>query len=89
MLEVKRRNILFLLLLIVSFILQIKNAYAANFFSKDGYIVPQGKSILLSPECKNPDHKFRWISENTDVASVDSNGVVYAKSRGKSTITIE
>ncbi len=89
MLEVKRKNILFLLLLIVCFIWQTKNACAVNFFSKDRYIVPQGKSILLSPECKNPDHKFRWISENTDVASVDSNGVVYAKSRGKSTITIE
>lgn len=83
----RKRKILFLMPILICIFLHIKVANATSL--KEKYIVPEGKSILLSPECKNPDQKFKWISENTDIASIDENGIAYAKSRGKSTITME
>lgn len=63
-----------------------QNANSLNIFSKDKYIVPKGKSILLSPEFRNPDRKFNWASEDSSIVSIDSKGVAYAKSRGKAVI---
>ena len=73
----------------VSFLfLNLDCAKASNFFSREKYNIPEGKSILLSPEFKNPDRKYNWHSENSSVVSVDSKGIAYAKSRGTATIKV-
>lgn len=86
MIRLKKQKIL--CLIISCSFLNVGSVFATNLFSKDKYIVPEGKSILLSPEYKNPDKKFKWISENSSVVSVDSKGIAYAKKQGNAIIKI-
>ncbi len=83
----RKWRVLSLILVCLLFNFKCVNA-SNNIFSKDKYVVPEGKSILLSPEFKNPDKKFKWVSENPSVVSVDDKGVAYAKSRGTAIINI-
>lgn len=83
---VKLRKQKILCFILVYMLFNFQNANALKIFSRDKYIVPEGKSILLSPEFQNSDKKFKWTSENPSVVSIDTKGVAYAKSRGKSVI---
>lgn len=55
-------------------------------FSKDKYNVPEGKSIALSLGANYSGKKIKWISEDSTIVSVDSNGVAHAKKQGKAVI---
>ena len=72
---------------LVCLFFNFQNVHSLKIFSKYKYIVPEGKSILLSPESQNPEKKFNWASKNSSVVSIDSKGIAYAKSRGKAVIT--
>ena len=89
MIKFRKQIILCFTIIAVSFLfLNLDCAKASNFFSREKYNIPEGKSILLSPEFKNPDKKYNWHSENSSVVSVDSKGIAYAKSRGTATIKV-
>ncbi len=83
MVKLKKSKIL--CLIASCLILNFNFACAKNCFSKSTYNIPKGKSIFLSPNYKK---KFKLISENPSVVSVDSTGVAYAKSRGQAKIKL-
>lgn len=58
----------------------------AGFFRSSNYNLPLQKSMLISP-FKRVVHSIKWTSSNPRVATVDSHGVVHAKSRGVAEIS--
>lgn len=59
---------------------------ASGVISQNSYTLPEGKDVLMG-RAKNPSSNLVWSSDNTKVATVDSWGIVHAKSRGKAKIT--
>lgn len=64
-------------------VLNFGSVCATNYFTKSTYNISEGKSIFLSPY-----KKFKLISENPSVVSVDNKGIAYAKSRGQAKIKL-
>lgn len=62
-----------------------KICLASGDIPRDYYALPVGKSVLMN-RTSTPDQCLEWKSEDTDIAVVDSWGVVHAKSIGKTNI---
>lgn len=58
----------------------------AGFFNSGHYNLPLQKSMLISP-FKRVIPSIKWTSSNPSIATVDSHGVVHAKSRGVAEIS--
>lgn len=59
--------------------------FASGSIPRDFYTLPIGKSVLMN-RTSIPDKYLEWKSEDTNIALVDSWGVVHAKSLGKTKI---
>ena len=78
---------IFLILIGTSIIsLDINICSASGIISKNSYTLPMGKDVLMN-HTSSPNRNLYWSSENTRVATVDSWGIVHAKSLGKTKIT--
>ena len=62
-----------------------KICLASGDIPRDYYALPVGKSVLMN-RTSTPDQYLEWKSEDTNIAVVDSWGVVHAKSIGKTNI---
>ena len=56
-----------------------KICIASGDIPRDYYALPVGKSVLMN-RTSTPDQYLEWKSEDTNIAAVDSWGVVHAKS---------
>lgn len=64
----------------------ITSSVNAGFFNSGNYNLPLQKSMLISP-FKKVNTRIKWTSSNPAVATIDSHGVVHAKSRGVAEIS--
>lgn len=75
------------LLIIINLFVFSTSVNASNIFNSDSYSLPVGKDMLLWPS-RTACNNMNWKSENKKIATVDSYGVVHAKSIGTTEIFV-
>ena len=83
---------LFIIIIFVFFVINIRNSGNKFFLTEsevDLYLNSSYQIEIENPEDDKDDNKYKYISLNEDVASVDENGLVTAKKNGEATIEVQ